>query len=611
MCGIVGYTGKRSAMPVLISGLKKLEYRGYDSAGVAVTSDEGIVIRKQSGKVAGLADLVDKESEALAGAHSGIAHTRWATHGPPTTLNAHPHEGNEGKVVLVHNGIIENHNALRERFKAQGHTFKSETDSEVLAHLVESHYQGDLLEAVTSALKEVEGTYGITCLAKDEPGVLVVARSGSPIVIGLGEDETIVASDASAVITYTRQAIYLDDNDIARIEGSKVDIRSLDKGSVSRTPSEIDWSPGAAEKGGYEHYMLKEVFEQPEAIENTIRGRIDTNRGTAILSGLNLTPRELVDIQRLLIVGCGTSMNAGLIGEYAVEDFAAIPAEVEQAAEFRYRNPIVGSRDLVLAISQSGETADTLAAVREAVDKGSLVAALVNVVGSTIARETGRGIYLHAGPEISVASTKAFTSQVSVLLMIALKLARAHRLSREEGIKIAAEIEQLPNLVSAVLETNDQIAEIAAHYADYNNAFFIGRGYMYPVALEGALKLKEISYIHAEGYHAAELKHGPIALLEESMPVIALLNEGAGQEKTLGNVAECKARSAPVLGVITKGDEEARAACDHVIEIPSCPQYTAVVPAAVALQLLSYHIARIRGCAIDQPRNLAKSVTVE
>ena len=611
MCGIVGYTGKRAAIPVLISGLKKLEYRGYDSAGVAVTAENGIIVRKQSGKVAGLSDLVQEEAALLDQAHCGIAHTRWATHGPPTTLNAHPHEGNEGRVVLVHNGIIENHNELRDRFKAEGHVFKSETDSEVLAHLVESNYEGDLLASVKKSLKEVSGTYGITCMVKDEPGVLVVARSGSPIVLGIGDGETIVASDASAIITYTRQAIYLDDNDIARIEGSKVDIQSLDSGTVTRATSEIDWSPDAAEKGGFDHYMIKEIFEQPEAIRNTIRGRIDTNRGTAILSGLNLTPRELVDIQRLLIVGCGTSMNAGLIGEYAVEDFAAIPAEVEQAAEFRYRNPIVGSRDMVLAISQSGETADTLAAVREAVEKGSLVAALVNVVGSTIARETGRGIYLHAGPEISVASTKAFTSQVSVLLMIALKVARAHRLSQEKGTVIAKEIERIPELVEAVLATNDQIAKVAEAYAHYDNAFFIGRGYMYPVALEGALKLKEISYIHAEGYHSAELKHGPIALLEEKMPVVALINEGAGQEKSLSNVAECKARNAPVLGIITEGDEEARKACDHVIEIPSCPQYTSVVPAAVALQLFSYHVARIRGCSIDQPRNLAKSVTVE
>lgn len=595
-------------MPVLISGLKKLEYRGYDSAGVAVCSPDGILIRKQRGKVGAL----DKQQDLSAfEGKSGIAHTRWATHGAPTTANAHPHEGNEGRVVLVHNGIIENHNILRERLIAEGHHFKSETDSEVLAHLIESYYSGNLLDALTRALKEVTGTYGIACMAREEPGVLAVARNGSPIVIGLGEDETIVASDASAIITYTRQAIYLNDNDVALIKGSHVDIRSLDSGSVSRSPSTIDWSPDAAEKDGYEHYMLKEIFEQPEAIKNTIRGRMDYNRGTAILSGLNLSPREIVDIQRVLIVGCGTSMNAGLIGEYAIEDFAGLPSEVEQAAEFRYRNPIVGHRDLVLAISQSGETADTLAAVREAAEKGSLVASLVNVVGSTIARETGRGIYLHAGPEISVASTKAFTSQVAVLLMIALKLARANRLSREAGIAISHEINRIPDLVNEVLAANEKIAEIATHYTDSNGAFFIGRGYMYPVALEGALKLKEISYIHAEGYHAAELKHGPIALLDEKMPVIALINKGAGQEKTLSNVAECKARGAPVLGVITEGDTEARRACDHVIELPACPQYTSVIPASVALQLLSYHIARLKGCAIDQPRNLAKSVTVE
>ena len=613
MCGIIGYSGKRSAMPILISGLKKLEYRGYDSAGIAVSTDSGLIIKKRSGKVSGLSQLIteDPQNQILSQAHSGLAHTRWATHGPPTTENAHPHEGPEGKIVLVHNGIIENHNALRDKFKAQGNVFKSDTDTEVLAHLVESHYEGDLLAAVTSALKEVIGTYGLTCMSADEPGVLVVARSGSPIVIGLGEDETIVASDAAAIITHTRQAIYLDDNDIARIEGTQVDIHSLDTGAVTRTPSEIDWSADAAEKGGYEHYMLKEVFEQPEAIRNTMRGRLDLRRGTAILSGLNLTPRELVDIKRLLIVGCGTSMNAGLIGEYAVEDFAGVPAEVEQAAEFRYRNPIVGRGDMVLAISQSGETADTLAAVREAVDKGSLVAALVNVVGSTIARETGRGIYLHAGPEISVASTKAFTSQVSVLLMVALKIARANRLSSEQGLVIAREIERIPELVEQVLATNDQIAKVAKQYAEYNNCFYIGRGYMFPVALEGALKLKEISYIHAEAYHSAELKHGPIALLEESMPVIALLNKGPGQDKSLSNVAECKARSAPILGVITAGDEEARRACDHVIEIPDCPHYTSVIPAAVALQLFAYHVAQIRGCSIDQPRNLAKSVTVE
>ncbi len=600
-------------MPVLLSGLKKLEYRGYDSAGVAVNENNKILVSKRDGKVQGLIEQIktDENVDALEAAHSGIAHTRWATHGPPTSINAHPHPGPESKVILVHNGIIENHNSLRQKLESQGNVFVSETDSEVLAHLVESCYRGNLLEAVTEALQQVEGTYGITCMAKDEPGKLVVARRGSPIVLGLGEDETIVASDASAIIRWTRQAIYLDDNDIAEINGAQVDIRSLTSGSVTRTPSEIDWSPDAAEKGGFEHYMTKEIFEQPETIRNTIRGRLDAERGTSILSGLNLSPRELVDIQRLLIVGCGTSMNAGLIGEYAIEDFAGIPAEVEQAAEFRYRNPIVGSRDLVLAISQSGETADTLAAVREAVEKGSLVAGLVNVVGSTIARETGRGIYLHAGPEISVASTKAFTSQVSVLLMIALKLARGRRLSQARGIEIVQEIKRIPELIEWVLETNDKIAEVAQHYTNYQNMFYIGRGYMYPVAMEGALKIKEISYIHAEGYNAAELKHGPIALLDENMPVIALANKGAGQDKTLSNVEECKARSAPVLGVVTAGDKESADIFDHVIEIPDCPQYTSVIPAAVALQLFSYHVARLRGCSIDQPRNLAKSVTVE
>ena len=612
MCGIVAYSGLRPAVPVLLNGLKRLEYRGYDSAGIAVHGDDAIIIEKKEGKVSSLAEEVANSGHGddLEGATCGIAHTRWATHGPPTSVNAHPH-ASSGQVALVHNGIIENHRALRERLTAAGYEFISETDTEVLVHLVASLYEGDLLKAVTTALKEVEGTFGIAAVAKDEPGVLIVARRGSPIVIGLGESETVVASDASAIIKHTRQAVYLDDNDVARIEGGEVEIRSLDAMPVSREASEIDWSADAAEKGGYEHYMLKEIFEQPEAIRNTIRGRLDAERGTAILSGLNLEPRELAELERLLIIGCGTSMNAGIVGEFAVEDFAGIPAEVEQAAEFRYRNPIVGSRDLVVAISQSGETADTLAAVREAKDKGALVAGLVNVVGSTIARETGRGIYLHAGPEISVASTKAFTSQVSVLLMIALKFARSQRLSRTRGAEFVEEIEGLPELVEKVLRKNDEIAKVAEQFVDYQHAFFIGRGYMFPVALEGALKLKEISYIHAEGYHAAELKHGPIALLEETCPVVALAPSGPGKEKTLGNVAECKARNAPVFGVITEGDEEARAAMDAVIEIPAAAPHAAVIPATVALQLFSYHVARLRGCPIDQPRNLAKSVTVE
>jgi glucosamine--fructose-6-phosphate aminotransferase (isomerizing) len=601
----------RPAVPFLMNGLRRLEYRGYDSAGVALQAGEGLLLEKQEGKVQGLADaLAERASVDLDGSVCGIAHTRWATHGPPTQNNAHPHLSKE-RIALVHNGIIENHNSLRERLRADGYEFLSETDTEVLAHLVESHYEGDLLVALTAALKEVQGTFGVACISAEEPGVLIVARRGSPIVIGLGEDETIVASDASAIIKHTRQVIYLDDNDVARIVAGDVEIRTLDSTPVSRATSEIDWSADAAEKGGYEHYMLKEIFEQPETIRNTIRGRLDADRGTAILSGLNLEARDLADIQRMLVVGCGTSMNAGMVGEYAVEDFAGFPAEVEQAAEFRYRNPIVGSKDLVIAISQSGETADTLAAVREAKDKGATVAGLVNVVGSTIARETGRGVYLHAGPEISVASTKAFTSQVSVLLMIALKFARSRRMSRERGMEFVREIEALPLLVEKVLEQNDRIAKVAEQFADFENAFYIGRGYMYPVALEGALKLKEISYIHAEGYHAAELKHGPIALLQDNVPVVALLNHGPGKDKTLGNVAECQARSAPILGIITEGDEEAKSCVDSYIEVPYAPLHAAVIPATVALQLFSYHVARLRGCAIDQPRNLAKSVTVE
>ena len=610
MCGIVAYSGSRNALPVLLGGLKKLEYRGYDSSGIALNDNGQITIRKRQGKVSELISMLDSDS-TLEQATCGIAHTRWATHGPPTTENAHPHAGGKGDLALVHNGIIENHRSLREKLTAAGYVFCSETDTEVLAHLVDLHHKGKLIDAVISALREVEGTFGIAAMSRHEPGVLVVARRGSPIVLGLGREETIVASDASAIIKHTRQAIYLDDNDIALIQGNDVEIQALDAGPVSRPTSQIDWSSNAAEKGGYEHYMLKEIFEQPEAIRNTLRGRLDPNRGNALLSGLNLSPRELSELHRVLIVGCGTSMNAGLVGEYAIEDFAGVLAEVEQAAEFRYRNPIVKPSDLVVAISQSGETADTLAAVREAIDKGALVSGLVNTVGSTIARETGRGVYLHAGPEISVASTKAFTCQVSVLLMMALKFARSRRMSRDAGCRFVEEIEAVPSLVEQVLEQNDNIAKVAQRYVEQSSAFFIGRGYLYPVALEGALKLKEISYIHAEGYHAAELKHGPIALLDENVPVIALCNEGPGKDKTLGNVAECQARKSRVLGIVTQGDQEAIAALDDHIVVPASPPHTSVIPSTVALQLLSYHIARLKGCSIDQPRNLAKSVTVE
>ena len=613
MCGIVGYIGKASAPSVLINGLRRLEYRGYDSAGLAILEDGSIVVSKAPGKVSSLNDKAraDWPAERFSKASTGIAHTRWATHGPPTEVNAHPHLDQSGDIALVHNGIIENYRSLRTRLEGKGHHFYSETDTEVLAHLIGERYKGDLFQAVCDALSQVEGTFGIAVISAKEPGKIITARRGSPIVIGVGEGETIVASDASAIIAHTRQVIYLEDNDIAIVTADNVDIRDLNQVPVTREVNELGYDAAAAEKGGFEHFMLKEIHEQPDSLRNAIRGRLDFNLGSSVLSGMGTSPRDLAEIQRVVFVGCGTSLHAGLVGEYAFEDMADIHSEVQQAAEFRYRNPIIGSRDLVVAISQSGETADTLAAVREANQKGAFVMGLCNVVGSTIARETGRGVYLHAGPEISVASTKAFTCQVAVMLMMALKLGRGRRFSREEGMKFAREIEAIPALVEKVIAQSDRIAAIAARYAQNEHAFFIGRGPMYPVALEGALKLKEISYIHAEGYHAAELKHGPIALLQEGTPVIALANDIPGKDKTLGNVEECRARGARILGIVTEGDHEAAEVMDDVIEVPACHPLVSTIPTAVALQLLAYHIANERGCEIDQPRNLAKSVTVE
>lgn len=613
MCGIVGYVGGGHVAEVLLSGLKRLEYRGYDSAGMALQYQDRIESIKVSGKVRDLREKVSSVwGEGTCGhTIAGIAHTRWATHGAPTESNAHPHLSQNGDVALVHNGIIENYKSIRARLEKQGVTFRSETDSETLAHLIDTCYEGDLVKAVCTALQQVQGTFGIAVLSRHEPGRLVAARRGSPIVIGVGEKEIIVASDATPVLPYTRQVIYLDDDDVAAIEVNRVDICDLTTAPVSRTLLGLDWDEGAAEKDGYEHFMLKEIFEQPETLRNTIRGRLDHDQGSAVLSGLNLAPRDIAQIKRVLMVGCGTSMHAGMVGEYAFEDLADLPAEVEQAAEFRYRNPIVNHSDLILAISQSGETADTLAAVREGLRKGALVAALCNVVGSTIARETGRGVYLHAGPEIGVASTKAFTSQVTVLLMAALKFARSRRLTRQAGIEICAEIERLPEIVATALLQSDRIKAVAEKYCSCEHFFFIGRGYLFPVALEGALKLKEISYIHAEGYHAAELKHGPIALLEPSTPVVALLNDVPGKEKTIGNAEECRARSAPVIGVITEGDSDSAGVVDEAIYVPRTSPFLAPLPSVIIMQLLAYHIARLRGCSIDQPRNLAKSVTVE
>ena len=613
MCGIVGYIGKRSACDILISGLRRLEYRGYDSAGVALQTGDRLLIVKQTGKVASLekylAETVTPELREQA--HAGIAHTRWATHGLPTEVNAHPHVADGGHLALVHNGIIENYASLRRQLEARGCVFVSQTDTEVLAHLISTFDAGDLLAAVSQALKRVDGTYGIAVISTRHPGEIVVARKGSPLVIGIGDNETIIASDVSAIVAHTRQVIYLQDGDVARVTAEGPQIFTLDNTSVDRAVSKVEWEVGAAEKSGYAHFMLKEIFEQPTTLQNTIRGRLDLSLGTSVLSGLSLSPRELAAIRRLVIVACGTSLHAGMVGKYLFEGLADLPTDPEQAAEFRYCNPILGPDDLVIAVSQSGETADTLAAVRESIQKGALVAGLCNVVGSTIARESGRGVYLHAGPEIGVASTKAFTAQVTVLLMMALKLGRCRRLSREAGLGLCEEIKNIPKMIETVLTQNDAIATIAEKYARVNNAFFIGRGILYPTALEGALKLKEISYIHAEGYQAAELKHGPIALLDENMPVIALLNDIPGKEKTLGNVQECRARRAPVIGIVTEGDHEAEQSLSDVIRLPRTSVYTAPVVTAVALQLFAYHVARLRGCEIDQPRNLAKSVTVE
>ncbi len=612
MCGIVGYFGKRNASEILVDGLRRLEYRGYDSAGVACLHDGAIGVVKNPGKIKGLREKVDGSSlEAMQHAVVGIGHTRWATHGAPNEVNAHPHLDASGHFVMVHNGIIENYKEIKAGLAQHGIKCVSDTDSEVLVQLIAYCYQDNLETAVSEALKKIKGTYGIVVMTDKEPGKLVTARCGSPIVIGLGKEETVIASDASAIIPHTRDAMYLEDYDMAVITDAGVQMFDLQHAPVNREVTEMDWDAGSAEKGEHAHFMLKEMFEQPAAIRNAVRGRLDFDMGTAILSGLDFSPRDAAQIGRVLVVGCGTSMNAGMVGEYAIEEMAGIPAEVEQAAEFRYRNPIVNPQDLVVAISQSGETADTLAAVREAKHKGAVVAGLCNVVGSTIARETGRGVYLHAGPEIGVASTKAFTCQVAVMLMMALKLGRGRRMTRYAGEEISRWIERLPELVEKVLQQNDAIKTVAEKYADKENAFFIGRGYLYPVALEGALKLKEISYIHAEGYHAAELKHGPIALLEESTPIVALLNNIPGKEKTIGNAEECKARKAPVIAVVSEGDEDTADEFDDMIVVPDCPPCIAPVPTAVALQLLSYHIAAARGCEIDQPRNLAKSVTVE
>jgi glucosamine--fructose-6-phosphate aminotransferase (isomerizing) len=526
-------------------------------------------------------------------------------------VNAHPHLSQDGNFAIVHNGIIENYAELKQKLAAKGYKFVSATDSEVIAHLIQECYSGDFRGAVAAAMEKLEGTYGIAVISSHHPDTIVAARKGSPIVVGVCSGETIVASDVSAIINHTNQVMFLDDGDIMTAKADDIDITSMKNVPVSRGTTRIDWDLGQIEKGGYEHFMLKEIHEQPQALSNSMRGRLVEEDGTTRLAGMQMDPFEMARVDRILLAACGTSMHAGWVGKYLFEDFAGIPAEIQQAAEFRYRNPIIQRDTCLIAISQSGETADTLAALREAKRKGAMVLSICNVVGSTIARETGRGVYLHAGPEIGVASTKAFTCQVAVLAMMAVAFGRTRRLSLAAGREVTRELAQLPRIAEAVLAQEEQIKALAAKYAGRDDFFYIGRGYMYPAALEGALKLKEISYIHAEGYHAAELKHGPIALLDENVPVVVAIPDAPGKAKTISNMQECRARKAPVIAVATEGDKDIDAYCDDCIRIPRCSEFLAPIPVVIAMQLFAYYCAKIRGCSIDQPRNLAKSVTVE
>jgi len=608
MCGIVAYVGPRKAVPVLMDGLKRLEYRGYDSAGVAVIVGGRLVVKKAAGKIAALESHLGSDVQ---GATTGMAHTRWATHGAPTSKNAHPHGDCAGNIAVVHNGIIENHGALRQMLIAKGHRFASDTDTEVLAHLIEQFYQGSLEQAVAAALQEVEGAYGIVALSVKEPETLVAARSGSPLLIGIGQGENFVASDPSAVLAYTRSVVYLDEGNLAVVTPRGYQVKDRHAVPLSKAVSQIDWDLAKIERGGYAHFMLKEICEQPESIRNVLRGHLLEEEGTARLGGLNLSDEDLLKVNRIVLTACGTSWHAALVGEYMLEELARLPAEVEYASEFRYRNPLVDEHTLVIVISQSGETADTLAALREAKRRGARTLGIVNVVGSSIAREVDGGIFLHAGPEIGVASTKAFTSQLAALALFTLHLGRLRSLSILQGREIVRALRKLPEQLEAVLAKRPVIEELAERYTRAQNVLYLGRGYNFPVALEGALKLKEISYIHAEGYPAAEMKHGPIALIDELMPVVFVAPRDAVHAKIMSNIEEVRARGGRVIAVATEGDQEIAALVDHVITIPETLDILTPILTSVPLQLLAYHVAVRRGCNVDQPRNLAKSVTVE
>ena len=611
MCGIVGYVGSKKATPILIQGLKRLEYRGYDSAGVALLNGGGIHVVKRAGKIRELEKAV---AAAPSAATCGIAHTRWATHGAPNEPNAHPHTSSDGEIALVHNGIIENADVLRTQLQKEGYQFASETDTEVVVHLIDYLWRdGQPLEtAVAAALRQVDGAYGIAVISSRDPDKIVVARNGSPLLIGVGQNgEMLAGSDAAAVIAHTREVVYLDDGDYAVIDAEGYRTFRLEGTEVSRSVHEVTWDLATIEKGGFEHFMLKEIYDQPNSLRDVMRGRLLEEEGDARLGGIRDHQVELAQVKRVVITACGTSWHAGLVGEYMLEEFARIPVTVEYASEFRYRNPVLEPGTLALAISQSGETADTLAAMHEATRNGASTMGIVNAVGSTIARQTDYGIYLHAGPEIGVASTKAFTSQLVALALFTLFMGRRRHLSVLQGREIVASLQDLPYLVEEVLKLNDEVRDVAKNYMDCRNFLYLGRGYQFPVALEGALKLKEVSYIHAEGYPAAEMKHGPIALIDDDMPVVVLAPRDPVYGKVVSNIEEVKARGGRIIAVVSDEAPELRGKVDHVIRVPQTVPSLLPVLTTVPLQLLAYHFAVLRGADVDQPRNLAKSVTVE
>ena len=615
MCGIVGYIGFRDAYPIIIKGLKRLEYRGYDSAGIMLYDGENLKVSKTKGKVSDLEEKSIKEN--VTKGNIGMGHTRWATHGVPNDVNSHPHLSNSGNLAIIHNGIIENYEPLKKELIKRGYVFHSDTDTEVLVNLIEEVQKKDNLKlgkAVQVALNQVVGAYAICVFDKNNPDEIIVARLGSPLAIGVGNEEFFIASDASPFIEYTSNAIYLEDEEMAIVRLHKpLKIRKIkDDTLVDPYVQELKMNLEQIEKGGYDHFMLKEIYEQPSVIKDTYRGRLLANQGIIQMAGVEDNLEKFLNAQRILIIACGTSWHAGLVAEYIIEEFARIPVEVEYASEFRYRNPIINKGDVVIAISQSGETADSLAAIKLAKERGAFVFGVCNVVGSSISRETHAGAYTHAGPEIGVASTKAFTTQITVLAMIALRLAKAKgTLSNSDFHRYLQELEIIPEKVKEALETNDKAKEIAAKFKDATNCLYLGRGYNFPVALEGALKLKEISYIHAEGYPAAEMKHGPIALIDEHMPVIVIAPKQGHYDKVVSNIQEIKSRSGKIIAIVTKGDTQVRDLADYVIEIPDTTDALSPLLTTIPLQLLSYHIAVMRGCNVDQPRNLAKSVTVE